>query len=242
MMLNVFTERRCPLVPSDSAGGVLLLLAGVLGALFAPAAGADVTLSTRVEKVESILDGSGNVQRRLIPADGVQPGEELRYTITVSNDSALLVSEGRVVVTNPVPEGTVYLPGTAGGADCLIEFSSDGEIFSAQGVAAGSDTAEGSLSAEGSHPLRALCPPGLTSRRLLGRREACLLCVTSAGRCSGILSPAPVTICSSTCACKQEVKTEVGRSPDRPTLCFAGSLASPIADSVACLPCDRRRG
>ena len=31
MMLKAFTERRCPLVPSDSAGGVLLLLAGVIG-------------------------------------------------------------------------------------------------------------------------------------------------------------------------------------------------------------------
>ena len=122
MMLNAFTERRCPLVPSDSAGGVLLLLAGVLGALFAPAAWADVTLSTRVEKVESILDGSGNVQRRLIPADGVQPGEELRYTITVSNDSALLVSEGRVVVTNPVPS---FLVKTSTSPGCALRLVSN---------------------------------------------------------------------------------------------------------------------
>jgi uncharacterized repeat protein (TIGR01451 family) len=135
------------------------LLAGALaGALLAPAAAADVTLSTRVEKVESILDASGNVQRRLISAQGVLPGEELRYTITVSNDSEMLVSEGRVVVTNPIPDGTAYLPGTAGGADCLIEVSGDGETFAEEGAdllltaAEGSLPAEGSLSAEGSLP------------------------------------------------------------------------------------------
>jgi uncharacterized repeat protein (TIGR01451 family) len=119
--------------------------------LLAPLAAADVALSTRVEKVETTLDAGGNAQRRLIAAEGVQPGEELRYTITVSNNSALLVTAGRVVVTNPIPEGTTYLPGTAGGADCLIEFSADGENFSTQPAAAApSMSAESSGSADGS--------------------------------------------------------------------------------------------
>lgn len=98
-------------------------------ALSVPIAAAEVVLGEQVQKVETLLDASGNVERRLTPADAVEPGDELRYTITVSNNSGVLVTAGRVVVTNPVPEGTVYVPGSAGGAETVIEFSGDGETF-----------------------------------------------------------------------------------------------------------------
>ena len=163
MILNASIGRPHFSAPSGIAGGLLLLAGSLACALFAPAAGADVTLSTRVEKVESVLDASGNVQRRLLSAQGVLPGEELRYTITVTNNSEMLVSEGRVVVTNPIPAGTVYLPGTAGGADCLIEVSADGEAFSEEGADVPSDAAEGSISAEGSSSAEGAAAGGAAS-------------------------------------------------------------------------------
>jgi uncharacterized repeat protein (TIGR01451 family) len=115
-----------PARPGALIGALALLLAAVV---VSPAALAEVVLQEQVQKVETLLDAAGKVERRLTPADSVKPGDELRYTITVSNNSAVLVTAGRVVVTNPIPDGTVYVPGSAGGADTLVEFSGDGETF-----------------------------------------------------------------------------------------------------------------
>ncbi|MEZ5557234.1 MAG: hypothetical protein R3E86_01620 [Pseudomonadales bacterium] len=107
----------------------LLWITALLAAVAAPVATAEVTLTTTVHKVESVLDAGGNVERRLVLVDAVRPGDELRYAITVTNQSPEVVEGGRVVVTNPIPDGTEYLPGTAGGQDASLEFSADGETF-----------------------------------------------------------------------------------------------------------------
>lgn len=106
---------------------MLALVAGL--ALAADQAVAEVTLATEVVKVETTLDAGGRVKRQLIPAESVIPGEELRYTITFTNESEALVDGGRIVITNPVPDGTRYVPGSAGGEAALVEFSRDGESF-----------------------------------------------------------------------------------------------------------------
>ena len=63
----------------------------------------------------------------------VFPGDVLRYTIVFENTSTQDVAAGSVVITNPLPEQTVYLEGSAMGTDTLITFSVDGEIFGPPG-------------------------------------------------------------------------------------------------------------
>ena len=93
---------------------------------------AEVTLETDVSKVESTLDGGGRVKRELVPVEEVVPGEELRYSITFTNASEVPVDAGRIIITNPIPDGTRYVPGTAGGEDAVVEYSTDGETFDAR--------------------------------------------------------------------------------------------------------------
>lgn len=101
-----------------------------LGALLlCAAAHAEVKLETSVGKVETTLDAGGRVKRELVPAEDVLPGEELRYTITFTNDSETVVDAERIVITNPIPDGTRYVPGSAGGDWSVVEFSTDGDTF-----------------------------------------------------------------------------------------------------------------
>ena len=58
-------------------------------------------------------------------------GDVLRYTIRFENTSSQDVTAGSVVITNPLPEETVYLEGSAMGLDTLITYSVDGENFAA---------------------------------------------------------------------------------------------------------------
>ncbi|MEQ8859360.1 MAG: hypothetical protein RIC56_12000 [Pseudomonadales bacterium] len=108
---------------------------------FCGAAAADVVLETAVSKVESTLDGGGRVKRELVPAEDVVPGEELRYSITFRNDSPVAVGAERIVITNPIPEGTSYVTGSAGGVDTLLEYSTDGQNFGSVEPADGADGA-----------------------------------------------------------------------------------------------------
>jgi len=90
---------------------------------------AQVKLENSVQKVVSHVDDSGQLKRELVPADSVVPGDELRYTIRFRNDGEQPVDAGSIVITNPIPENTEYLDGTAFGAGTDIEFSVDGEAF-----------------------------------------------------------------------------------------------------------------
>jgi len=92
---------------------------------------AQVQLENSVQKVVSRVDDGGNLKRELVPADSVVPGDELRYTIRFRNDGEEPVDAGSIVITNPIPENTEYLDGTAFGAGTDIEFSVDGETFAA---------------------------------------------------------------------------------------------------------------
>lgn len=110
----------------------LVTLAAVLGAATALA---EVSLATSVSKVEATLDGGGRVKRELVPVDEVVPGEELRYTITFTNTSEATVDAERIIITNPIPDGTQYVAGSAGGEGAQVEYSTDGESFAAAGPA-----------------------------------------------------------------------------------------------------------
>jgi len=118
-----------------------LLASAVAGALavVSAAAAAEVVLDTAVSKVETTLDAGGQVKRELLPAEEVVAGEELRYTITFTNQSATAVDPERIVITNAVPEGTRYVAGSAGGPASRVEFSTDGENFTVSEPAGAAD-------------------------------------------------------------------------------------------------------
>jgi uncharacterized repeat protein (TIGR01451 family) len=90
--------------------------------LLAPVTWAEVVLDSRVQKVDAGFETG---------VDGVYPGEILRYTIVFSNEGTRTAIAGSIVITNPLPEGTAYVDGSATGMDTLVSFSVDGENFGA---------------------------------------------------------------------------------------------------------------
>lgn len=92
-------------------------------AVLASASWAEVVLDSRVEKIDAGGYPTG--------VEGVYSGEVLRYTIVFTNDGTLSAVAGSIVITNPLPEGTEYVDGSAGGLGTLVTFSVDGENFGA---------------------------------------------------------------------------------------------------------------
>lgn len=95
----------------------------------AGSAAAQVSLENTVQKVETFVNEAGEPQRRLVDAESVVPGDELRYTITFTNKGGEVVDAGSIVITNPIPAETTYLDGTAFGSGTEIDYSVDGENF-----------------------------------------------------------------------------------------------------------------
>jgi uncharacterized repeat protein (TIGR01451 family) len=119
-MLQLYRE----LMP-HLAGAVRLFVTTSM-ILGATTVAAQVSLSNSVQKVEEYVDEQGMPQRRLVDADSVVPGDELRYTIAFVNTGTEPVDAGSIVITNPVPESTEYLADTAFGAGTEISYSADG--------------------------------------------------------------------------------------------------------------------
>ena len=69
------------------------------------------------------------MERRLVDANCVVPGDELRYTVRFTNDGTLPVDAGTIVITDTIPAHTEYLDGTAFGSGTEVQFSLDGEAF-----------------------------------------------------------------------------------------------------------------
>ena len=105
--------------------GLIVIVAALLsaGLAFTQEQG-HLNVRTVVEKEEVTQDASGEVQRRLVPANTVIPGDEVVYTITFTNVSHERADN--VVITNPIPEHLTYVDGSAFGPGTVIEFSIDG--------------------------------------------------------------------------------------------------------------------
>ena len=87
---------------------------------------AEINLTTTVQKVERVTAADGTVSSRLVAAEKVVPGDEMHYTIVFRNDDQKPIDTGSVVITNPIPDNTVYLANTAFGAGTDIAYSVDG--------------------------------------------------------------------------------------------------------------------
>jgi len=115
------------------AAGLLLLLvsAGAMAADAemtasgaAVATGSDL-LETEIviEKLES-ADPPDRPVARFVPAGRLEAGDQVHYTLRVRNPGENPVRD--VQVTKRMPFGLHYLPGSATGPACDIEFSADG--------------------------------------------------------------------------------------------------------------------
>jgi uncharacterized repeat protein (TIGR01451 family) len=94
-----------------------------------PAGTPGVSLRTDVFEVERVLDVGGRVERRLVPAQALVAGDELRYAIVLRNETGTRFDAGRVQVQTAVPAATQFLPGSAGGPGTLVEYAlADGDF------------------------------------------------------------------------------------------------------------------
>lgn len=82
-----------------------------------------VTIAIQTEKEVTTLQNGQKTTKR-VAATNAAPGEILFYTLTYAN--AGNESATSAVVDNPIPTGTVYLPGSATGQGADISFSIDG--------------------------------------------------------------------------------------------------------------------
>jgi uncharacterized repeat protein (TIGR01451 family) len=94
------------------------------------ATGSDVLETTiTVEKRLAPVTPAG--LGRFAPADRLEAGEEAYYTIQVHNPGKSPVND--VQVTKRMPDGMVYIEGSATGPDCEVQLSTDGgETFAAR--------------------------------------------------------------------------------------------------------------
>ncbi len=102
------------------------VLMSVVLIAFSAAAGAQghLDVQTTVQKQEVFVNGEGESDTRLVPAEIVVPGETVFYTITFSNVGA--EAADNVVITNPIAEDLMYVDGSAFGPGTEILFSIDG--------------------------------------------------------------------------------------------------------------------
>ncbi|MBU5612069.1 DUF11 domain-containing protein [Geomonas azotofigens] len=69
-----------------------------------------VTISIKAEKEVSVT-AKGKAVKKRVAAKGVQPGEEIIYTLNYVNSGTEAAKN--VVISDPVPAGTQYIPGSA---------------------------------------------------------------------------------------------------------------------------------
>lgn len=83
-------------------------------------------LETRIEvqKLESREGPGGETVRQFVEARRLEAGEQLYYTIRVTNPGQEPVDD--VIVTKQLPYGVDYVSGSAAGPGCRIELSLDG--------------------------------------------------------------------------------------------------------------------
>jgi uncharacterized repeat protein (TIGR01451 family) len=80
--------------------------------------------SIEVQKLEVSLDRSGREIRRWVPAERLNAGDEIHYTVRVHNPGKQAVDT--VIVTKRLPFGVHYLRGSATGPAAEVQFSIDG--------------------------------------------------------------------------------------------------------------------
>ena len=83
----------------------------------------EVTVAITAEKEISVVENGLTVVKR-VPADTVESGQTIFYTLTVANSGDEKATN--VVLNNPLPDGTAYAGNSAFGQGAAILFSVDG--------------------------------------------------------------------------------------------------------------------
>ena len=96
---------------------------GAAGAVVATGSG---PLETRIEVQKLVMEErpNGEVVRQFVEVDRLEAGEQMYYTVRVTNPGREPVTD--IVVTKLMPYGVDYVPGSAVGPACKVEFSADG--------------------------------------------------------------------------------------------------------------------
>jgi len=113
-----------------AVAGALASLALAFAPLASVAAPEPGGVELKMEQFEEIVvvDKNGKQQTKLLPLVRATPGKEIVYFVNYANKGAKPAEN--VVVTNPVPAGLVYQPGSAQGAGARAEVSVDaGKTF-----------------------------------------------------------------------------------------------------------------
>lgn len=101
------------------------LLTGLAAGLpAAAAADAPITVQTVAQKEVVTVTADGKRETRLVPLTKAVPGDEIVYTVSIRNSGAAPATN--LAVDNPVPEHTVLVPDSAGGAGFQATYSVDG--------------------------------------------------------------------------------------------------------------------
>lgn len=104
------------------------ILLGTLLTFFALTAMAQqpqqLDVQTTVHKEVLTTNESGDVEKSLVAADAVAPGDKVYYTIIFRNVGS--EPADNVVITNPIADSLFYVDGSAFGPGADIEFSIDG--------------------------------------------------------------------------------------------------------------------
>jgi len=83
-----------------------------------------LAMSIEVQKLEVSVSPGGQEIRRWVPAERLNAGDEVHYTVRVHNPGKQAVDT--VVVTKRLPFGVHYLRGSATGPAAEVQFSIDG--------------------------------------------------------------------------------------------------------------------
>jgi uncharacterized repeat protein (TIGR01451 family) len=93
----------------------------------------DNPVAVRIESfiVDVITLEGGARQENFVPATTARPGQVVEYRIFVTNRGATTLPAGTVVITGPIPPGTVYLDlsATPTSERLLTEFTVDGSTY-----------------------------------------------------------------------------------------------------------------
>jgi uncharacterized repeat protein (TIGR01451 family) len=98
----------------------------LIGLLLVPAAvlaKPQIDLSISAQK-EIVIVENGKEMVKRVPADAVSPGETIYYTIHYANTGSAPATD--LLVHDPIPEGTAFIPGSASERGAEVTFSIDG--------------------------------------------------------------------------------------------------------------------
>lgn len=89
------------------------------------AAWAKPRLELAIEQLREVADPqAGSAAVRLVPATEVHPGDVVQYVLRCVNRGDEVARDA--VIGDPIPPGTTYVAGSAGGEGAEVTFSSDG--------------------------------------------------------------------------------------------------------------------